>query len=170
MIWENGAVLNVQNGIAYPNEGSGANDQGMTLYTKDEASGRGGFIHHVDCDRGVSYCSVTESDEAGSNPHHIVNPDYFQMVDRESGPGLRPVGYGFRAIEELVGAALRVAEAEGIDARKALLVKMDEEGLHATPANSYYNELVVEAGRLSLLNAARTVAIHYGDTPGIEFA
>ncbi len=170
VIWENGAVLNVQNGIAYPNEAAGANDQGMTLYTKDEASGRGGFIHHVDCDRGVSYCAVTDSDEAGSNPHQVVNPDYFQMVDREGGKGLRPVGYGFRAVEDLVGAALRVAETEEIEARRALLERLDEEGLHATPANSYYNELVVEAGRLSLLNGARTVAIHYGEEPGVDFA
>ena len=141
----------------------------MTLFTKDEVSGRGGFIHHVDCDRGASYCSVTDEDEVGSNPHHVVNPDYFQMVDREGGEGLRPVGYGFRAIEELVGAALRVAELGGLDERSALLGKMDEEGLHATPANSYYNELVVEAGRLSLLNGARTIGIVYGDEPSVDF-
>jgi len=30
----------------------------------------------------------------------------------------------------------------------------------ATPANSAYNELVIEAGRLSILNGGREVLIH----------
>ena len=39
----------------------------------------------------------------------------------------------------------------------------------ATPANSSYNELVVEAGRMSILNGGREVAIEYGSTPGVKF-
>ena len=99
-----------------------------------------------------------------------MNPDFFQLIAREGGKGLEPVGYGFRAVEELVGAARHVAGAGSLEERRVLLAEMDKDGLHATPANSYYNELVVEAGRLSLLNDARRVAIRYGDAPGIELS
>lgn len=170
VVWENGGVLNVQNGIAYPNQAAGGNDQGMKLYTKDEDSGVGGFIEHVDNYRGVAYCALEAGSDPGDTAHHLVNPDYFQMIERSDGPGLRPVGYGFRAIEQLVETAERVAKAGDLAARQQLLDQIDESGWHATPANSAYNELVVEAGRLSILNNARTVNIRYGDSPGVEFA
>ncbi len=170
VVWENGAVLNVQNGIAYPERASGGNDQGMLLYTKDEARQAGGFIHHVDNYRGVDYSAVVAGDDPGDTHHHYVNPDYFQMIERSEGPGLRPVGYGYRAIEQLVSAAAQVAAAGDLPSRKAKLEEIDAAGWHATPANSFYNELVVEAGRLSILNGARTVDITYGDSPGVAFA
>jgi len=170
VIWENGAALNVQNGIAYPNQAAGGNDQGMKLYTKDEATGVGGFIEHVDNYRGVAYCAIEPGDDPGDTAHHLVNPDYFQMIERSDGPGLRPVGYGYRAIEQLVAAAHRVAGAGDLASRQTMLREIDDAGWHATPANSFYNELVVEAGRQSILNNGRTVAIRYGDTPGVEFA
>jgi len=168
VIWENGAVLNVQNGIAYPNQAAGGNDQGIKLYTKDEASGQGGFIEHVDNYRGVSYCAINPGGDPGDTAHHYVNPDYFQMVERTDGPGLRPVGYGFRAIEQLVATAQRVANAGDLAARQKMLREIDETGWHATPANSFYNELVVEAGRKSILDGGRAVTIRYGDQPGVE--
>ena len=170
IIWENGAVLNVQNGIAYPNQAAAGNDQGMTLYTKDEATGIGGFIEHSDNIRGAAYCAIAPGEDPGDTAHHHVNPDYFQMIERADGPGLRPVGYGYRAIEQLVDAALRVAEAGDLEARRTMLEEVDSAGWHATPANSFYNELVVEAGRLSILNEGRRVDIDYGDEPGIRFA
>ena len=170
VIWENGAVLNVQNGIAYPNQATAGNDQGMTLYTKDEASGVGGFLEHVDNLRGAAYCAIAPGEGLGATAHHQVNPDYFQMIERSDGPGLRPVGYGYRAIEQLVDAAIEVANAGDLEARRAKLLAIDEAGWHATPANSFYNELVVEAGRLSILNGARRVNIAYGESPGVSFA
>ncbi|MFT5469465.1 MAG: D-galacturonate reductase [Verrucomicrobiales bacterium] len=170
VVWENGGVLNIQNGIAYPNQAVGGNDQGMKLYTKDDASGVGGLIEHVDNYRGVAYCALEAGSDPGDTAHHLVNPDYFQMIERSDGPGLRPVGYGFRAIEQLVASAERVANAGDLAARQQLLAEIDDAGWHATPANSAYNELVVEAGRLSILNNARTVNIRYGDSPGVEFA
>jgi len=170
VVWENGGVLNVQNGIAYPNQAVGGNDQGMKIYTKDEASGVGGFIEHVDHFRGVSYCAVQAGPDAGDTAHHWVNPDYFQMIERPDGPGLRPVGYGYRAVEQLVTTAARVADAGDGRERRKLISEIDEAGWHATPANSFFNELVVEAGRLSILNDAKTVNIHYGDAPGVDFA
>jgi hypothetical protein len=39
----------------------------------------------------------------------------------------------------------------------------------ATPANSSYNELVVEAGRLSILNGGREVEITYGENASVDF-
>ena len=37
----------------------------------------------------------------------------------------------------------------------------------ATPKNSSYNELVMEAGRLSILNDGREVEITYGKNAGV---
>jgi hypothetical protein len=45
---------------------------------------------------------------------------------------------------------------------------VDAKGLIATPANSYINELVVEAARMSVLEGAATVRIVYGDHPHVE--
>ncbi len=170
VIWENGAVLNVQNGIAYPNQAVAGNAQGMKLYTKDEATGIGGFIEHIDNDRGAAYCAIEAGPDPGDTAHHLVNPDYFQMIERSDGPGLRPVGYGFRAVEQLVATAARVAAVEDLAARRNLHLEIDPAGWHATPANSFYNELVVEAGRKSILNGGRRVDITYGDQPGVAFA
>ena len=39
----------------------------------------------------------------------------------------------------------------------------------STPANSSYNELVIEAGRMSILNGGRPVVIEYGKKPGVKF-
>ena len=170
VIWDNGAVLNVQNGIAYPNQAIAGNDQGMTLYTKDEATGMGGFIEHSDNIRGAAYCAIAAGSDPGDTAHHFVNPDYFQMIERSDGPGLRPVGYGFRAIEQLITSASRVAAVTDLAARQDLLLEIDAAGWHATPANSFYNELVVEAGRKSILNGGKRVDITYGDEPGVAFA
>jgi hypothetical protein len=40
----------------------------------------------------------------------------------------------------------------------------------ATPANSSYNELVVEAGRKSILDGGREMRIEYGDKPHVQSA
>ena len=42
-----------------------------------------------------------------------------------------------------------------------LLREIDALGIMATPANSSYNELVIEAGRQSILNGGREVTIKY---------
>lgn len=168
VIWENGAVLNVQNGIAYPNQATAGNDQGMRLYTKDDATGVGGFIDHSDNIRGADYCAIHPGADVGDNAHHQVNPDYFQMLERPDGDGLRPVGYGFRAIEQLVDSTRTVIAAG--ESRSDVLKAIDSAGWHATPANSSYNELVVEAGRMSILNGGRRVNISYDPQPGVAFA
>ena len=40
----------------------------------------------------------------------------------------------------------------------------------ATPANSSYNELVIEAGRASILSGGREVAIEYGEQPAVRLS
>jgi hypothetical protein len=47
------------------------------------------------------------------------------------------------------------------------LEEIDARGILATPANSYINELVVEAGRLSILNHGMPVEIRYDGQPQV---
>ena len=46
--------------------------------------------------------------------------------------------------------------------------EIDEQGLIATPANSSINELVVEAGRLSITHGGKSAVIRYGTNPGVR--
>jgi hypothetical protein len=46
-----------------------------------------------------------------------------------------------------------------------LLREIDATGIMATPANSAYNELVLEAGRESILHGGREVRIEYRGSP-----
>ncbi len=53
VVWENGAVLSVLNGLGYPDEGAGTNDQGLCLFC--EGPDCGGIVRHDDQFRGVSH-------------------------------------------------------------------------------------------------------------------
>ena len=77
------------------------------------------------------------------------------------GPITTPVGYGFRSVEHIVENCIRVAAEGTLEARQRLLKEIDSAGIMATPANSSYNELVVEAGRASILSGGRLVEIQY---------
>lgn len=145
VVWENGACLNVQNALGYPEDGPGSNSQGMTLYCSGK--GRGAMLVHSDQYRGVEYVTTGGYSEP--------SPDYFQYLDL-GGPGLTPSGYGYLSVEAIVKACLRV---EASADRAATLDAIDLEGPLATPANSRYNERVIEAGRRSLLDGGREVAI-----------
>jgi predicted dehydrogenase len=150
VIWENGACLNVQNALGFPDHAPGGNTQGITMYCSSAENGA--WIDHSDQYRGLKYAY---SDGEYAEP----SPDYFQYVDL-GGPGLAPVGYGYRSVRSLVEAAIRVESAsEGV--RQQVLQEIDDAGVIATPANSRYNELVIEAGRLSILNDAREALIDY---------
>jgi predicted dehydrogenase len=147
VIWENGACLNVQNSLSYPQHGPGSNLQGLTMFTT--GSGEGGMIKHSDQYRGLEYVDR----EGYSEP----SPDYFRYVERTGG-GLEPVGYGYRSIEQIVGA---VTQVESSADRAQALRALDAEEILATPANSRFNELTVEAGRLSLFNSGREALIDH---------
>ena len=86
------------------------------------------------------------------------------------------MGYGYRSIEYIIQQAARInQETEGFDEKESLvkrqeiLKQLDEEGIMATPANSSFNELVMEAGRMSIMNSGRQVEIKYGDKPSVAF-
>ena len=130
VLWNNGACLNVQNALGFPDAAPGTNTQGLTMYCS------GGLIAHSDQYRGLKY-------SFDSGEYSEPSPDYFQFVEW-SGPGLRPVGYGYRSIEALVAAC------DGAP---------DEHRLIATPANSSYNEGVIEAGRESLRRGGELVRV-----------
>jgi len=132
VLWNNGACLNVQNALGYPDAGPGPNTQGLTMYCS--GSGSGALIEHSDQYRGLQY-------SYGDGQYAEPSPDYFQYVEW-AGPGLKPVGYGYRSIEALGGAC-----AEGAPRNELL----------ATPGNSSYNEAVIEAARESILRNGATI-------------
>jgi D-galacturonate reductase len=137
VLWSNGACLNVQNALGYPDAGPGSNIQGLTLWCDQS------FLRHSDQYRGLEYC---ERKDGYSEP----SPDYLRLVEWP-GEGLRPVGYGYRSVEAIVEAAIAVEEG------RTTLEAIDAQGLLATPANSRYNERVIEAARQSILDGGRLV-------------
>jgi hypothetical protein len=162
-------VLSLLNGLGYPDEGAGTNDQGLCLFC--EGDNCGGLVRHDDQFRGVSHAYV---DRFSGAVFRYVSPDYFRLVPWE-GDGLQPVGYGYDSIAANLSAVLRVnAAGAGLDAassltaRQDLLQKTDDRGIIATPANSYINELVTEAARLSITQNGRHVQIEYGATPAVR--
>ena len=154
IIWENGACLNVQNALGYPDEGPGGNIQGMRLHC--QGNDIGAMIVHSDQFRGVEYAYVERPEGPGETIYAQPNPDYFQYLDLGGG-GLVPVGYGYRSIEYIIKSICKCIEvSEGVNEKQALrerqklIRQFDDEGIMATPVNSSYNELVMEAGRLSI--------------------
>lgn len=153
VVWNNGACLNVQNALGFPDAAPGTNTQGITMYCA--GGDAGALIAHSDQYRGLQYSYVRNPGGGGATVFAEPSPDYFQYVDL-GGPGLVPIGYGYRSIEGIIRACLRVEQAD--DQRRAL-AEIDDAGLIATPANSRYNEKVMEAGRLSILNGGREVRL-----------
>ncbi len=164
VIWNNGACLNVQNSLSFPDEAPGSNTQGITMYFSDGE--RGAWLDHSDQYRGIKYCYTRRLGIDGGTVFHEPSTEYFQYVDL-GGPGLACAGYGFRSIDHLIRAAIRVESAPGAE-RAAILMEIDDAGIIATPANSSYNEAVIEAGRLSLQNGGKTAVIESGEPPRVR--
>jgi len=161
VIWENGACLNVINVMGYPDDGPGGNFQGLRMYCA--GNNRSGMLVHNDQYRGIEYCYVEKKD---GKYYHEPSPDYFKYINLGDG-GLTPVGYGYRSIELIVKNISKCLEI-GLKQRQKLIKDFDNQGIMATPANSSYNELVMEAGRLSILNGGREVEIFYGKNAGVK--
>jgi D-galacturonate reductase len=164
VVWENGAILSVINGLGYPDEAAGSNDQGASFFF--EGRDGAGLIAHNDQFRGVQHCYV---DRSQPQPFRFINPDYFRLVPWER-DGLKPVGYGYDSIEANVLAAARLRAEADLRKRRSLLAEMDARGILATPANSSINELVIEAGRLSITHRGRAAAIRHGKHPVVRLA
>ena len=169
--FENGALLNVTDGLGYPDQGAGSNEQNLQMFFEGE--GKTGMIKHDDQFRGVQYAYLEGIGCAGSS-FNYVSPDFFQLVPWE-GEGLKPVGYGYMSVAASVEMAQKIeSEVRSLEAsdslgkRQQLIREVDEKGIIATPANSYINELVVEAARLSILNDGDVVTIKYGEKPEVH--
>ena len=139
----------------------------MTLFC--DGSDDGCIIRHSDQFRGVSHGYTAAGDDPGDTVYAEPNPDYFRLLDLGDG-GLTPVGYGHRSVEFILNTILRIEADAGDDlaARQEMIRKIDTAGVVATPANSSYNELVVEAGRLSLTNDGKEAVIEYGENPHVR--
>jgi predicted dehydrogenase len=152
VIWNNGACLNVQNALGFPDAAPGTNTQGLTMYCKGADDGT--LLSHSDQYRGLKYSYTEKPDGPGATKYAEPSPDYFQYVDL-GGPGLVPTGYGYRSIEHIVKAAIRVNGGDAV----GVLEEIDAAGIVATPANSAYNERVIEAARESVRNGGKEVKI-----------
>jgi len=162
VIWSNGACLNVQNGLGFPDAAPGTNTQGMMLYCSGKDTGA--LIEHHDQFRGLKYSYAREPSGDGSTIYAEPSPDYFQYLDM-GGPGLVPAGYGYRSVEHIIGNCIRAGAMDSREDRQKLLREINAAGIMATPANSAYNELVLEAGRESILNGGHEVKIEYKQSP-----
>jgi len=168
--FENGALLNVTDGLGYPDQGAGSNEQNLQMFFEGE--GKSGMIKHDDQFRGVQHAYLEGIGCAGSS-FNFVSPDFFQLIPWD-GVGLKPTGYGFESVAATVEMAHKIENEvsnlsadESLQKRQQIIREVDEKGIIATPANSYVNELVVEAARLSILNDGDMVTIEYGQHPKI---
>ena len=89
--------------------------------------------------------------------------------------GYKPVGYRPDSVSASINTMIRIEgqtaslpDSDALLRRRELIHEIDRQGLIATPANSFINELVVEAARMSILRDGEKVKIAYGDHPHIE--
>jgi len=166
VIWENGACLSVVDAIGYPNAAAGGNYQGLAMWGQgdDDAT----LLVHSDQYRGIKVSYNSPGEAVDDTQYAEPSPDYFKLIDL-GGEGLAPVGYGYRSVEFIIKAGLAVAAAGDLKQRQELIRQYDADGIMATPANSSYNELVIEAGRKSIQAGGKEVAIDYANG-SVDFA
>ncbi|MBU0951862.1 MAG: Gfo/Idh/MocA family oxidoreductase [Elusimicrobia bacterium] len=170
--FENGALLNVSTGLGYPDDAAGNNEQCLSMFF--EGKDKTGLIKHDDQFRGVSY-SYLDGIGLGGSRFNFINPDFYKLVLWE-GKGYKPIGYGYDSVAASVNTMHRienevagVSEDKSLKKRQEIIKEIDDKGIIATPANSYINELVVEAARLSILKDGIPVKIVYGKNPKVEW-
>ncbi|OGS20843.1 MAG: hypothetical protein A2252_00310 [Elusimicrobia bacterium RIFOXYA2_FULL_39_19] len=169
--FENGALLNVTDGLGYPDDAAGSNEQCLSMFF--EGKNKSGLIKHDDQFRGVSHSYLDGIGSSGSF-FNFINPDFYRLVLWE-GKGYKPIGYGYDSVAATINTAHRIEnevagmpEDKALKARQAIIKEVDEKGLIATPANSFINELVVEAARMSILKDGMPAKITYGAKPKVE--
>jgi len=152
-------VLQVINGLQHPGDHRGRNHQGLEIWGYNPIDSRGTYFCHLDNLRGMDYVFCRDRNpgrptDAGS--------DYVGFIPCSDGtPGKEMVGYGWRAIESLVKAAIRVQERGDLTARQKLLAEIDTADLIPTPANTSYLGLVYQAMRESIEEQGMPVVIDY---------
>lgn len=169
--FENGALLSVIDGLGYPDQAAGSNDQSLQMFF--EGDGKTGMIKHNDQFRGVEH-SYLEGIGCGGSHFNYVSPDFYKLVPWE-GIGYKPVGYGFDSVAASVTMACQIedavnsmGEAVSLLKRQEIIKEADRKGIIATPANSFINELVVEAARISIFKDGENVDIIYHDKPHVK--
>jgi D-galacturonate reductase len=169
--FENGAVLSVTDGLGYPDEGAGSNEQCLEMFC--EGKSKSALIKHDDQFRGVTH-GYLEGRGPGGTGFNFVNPDFFHLVPWHAA-GYMPAGYGYDSVAAILGTIQRIEaqaaglrEGQSLKRRQQLIREADEKGLIATPANSSINELVVEAARRSILADGKAVKILYGEHPHVQ--
>ena len=169
--FENNALLSVIDGLGYPDEAAGSNDQSLQMFF--EGDGKTGMVKHDDQFRGVEHSYLNGIGCAGSH-FNYVSPDFYKLVPWEK-DGFKPIGYGFDSVSASVTMAYDIekevcnlSDADSLELRQRIIREVDTKGIIATPGNSYINELVVEAARISILNDGDTVTIEYGDSPCVK--
>jgi D-galacturonate reductase len=169
--FENGAILSLIDGLGYPDDAAGSNEQNLQMFF--EGTGKTGMLKHNDQFRGVEH-SYLEGIGCGGSRFNYVSPDFYKLVPWE-GEGYKPVGYGPESVSATIIMAHRIENevqdltpADSLKRRQEMIKDVDKKGIIATPANSYINELVVEAARLSILNDGDTVNIEYGQIPYVK--
>jgi predicted dehydrogenase len=169
--FENGAILSVIDGLGYPDQAAGSNDQSLQMFF--EGDGKTGMIKHNDQFRGVEH-SYLEGIGCGGSHFNYVSPDFYKLVPWE-GAGYKPIGYGYDSVAASVTTAFQIEEAvqnmgdaDSLKRRREMISEVDKKGIIATPANSFINELVVEAARISILKDGENVDIVYGDNPHVK--
>jgi D-galacturonate reductase len=169
--FENGSILSVIDGLGYPDQAAGSNDQSLQMFF--EGDGKTGMIKHNDQFRGVEH-SYLEGIGCGGSFFNYVSPDFYKLVPWE-GAGYKPIGYGFDSVAASVTMACQIedavanlADSDSLKKRREMIAETDKKGIIATPANSFINELVVEAARISILRDGENVDIVYGDKPHVK--
>lgn len=168
--FENDAILSVINGLGYPDQAAGSNEQNLQMFF--EGNNCTGMLKHDDQFRGVEH-SYLEGIGSGGSFFNYVSPDFYRVVPWE-GEGYKPIGYGYESVAAIIGVAHRIEagvnglnEAASLPIRQKIIREVDKKGILATPGNSYINELVIEAARLSILNDGKQVSIAYEPQPHV---
>ena len=65
VIWTNGACLNVQNTLSFPDDGPGSNTQHIAMYCS--GGDKGAMIRHSDQYRGIEYSYIRKAEFSGSD-------------------------------------------------------------------------------------------------------
>ena len=172
VIYENGAVLSVIDGLGYPDDGAGSNEQCLKMFC--EGKGKTGLIDHDDQFRGVIHSYIKDGIGCAGSIYNYINPDCVRLVPYE-GDGYKPVGYGYDSVAASINTIYHISnetiglsKEKSLTKRRKMIKDIDEKGLIATPNNSYINELVTEAARMSILNDGAMVKIVYGKNPHVE--
>jgi predicted dehydrogenase len=169
--FENNAILSVIDGLGYPDQAAGSNEQNLQMFFEGE--GKTGMIKHNDQFRGVEH-SYLEGIGCGGSHFNYVSPDFYKLVPWE-GDGYKPIGYGPDSVSASIIMANSIenevcgmSPSDALKRRQKIIREVDKKGIIATPANSYINELVVEAARISILNEGEPVTIEYGEEPRVR--